>query len=351
MKKHIIRILPIMLTVMIVGVTSCGAMGYLGVFSTQMPRPQSTLEPTAEPSPTHPPTPARTRQPEPTVHPTPAEATPTEEPPTPEPTPTETTSPTPPPQRNWPGGLPRPASVLNPGVTRPRHDMWLQVNLAKQRVVAFVYDENGNYTIPIYAMYCSTGAVYGTTPPGIHYLREKTRWKVLNGDLWGQYSSRIVGGVLFHSVPYSSASMSTCKYSYYNRLGSPASSGCVRLTAADALWIYTYCAVGTPVEVMSDSSAPNYATYITPRKLSGSQGWDPTDPNPANPIYEPWPAAYPVIWNRLSQQEPEPEQPGYEQEPATQPIPTALTGIDMPDFPDPEPAPPPYVPPIEESYE
>ncbi|MCL2433788.1 MAG: L,D-transpeptidase family protein, partial [Clostridia bacterium] len=117
--------------------------------------------------------------------------------------------------------------------------------------------------------------------------------------------------------------------------GSPASSGCVRLTVADALWIYTYCEVGTTVEVVNDRSLPDYATYITPKKLSGSYGWDPTDPNPNNPIYEPWPSYYPQIWGSAAAQQPgaQPEDPAII--PDDPFIPNPATEAPAPSLPDP----------------
>ncbi|MCL2433178.1 MAG: L,D-transpeptidase family protein [Clostridia bacterium] len=196
----------------------------------------------------------------------------------------------------WPGGLPSTPATMNKDVSRPKYKYRLQINLAKQRCVAYTYDAAGKYTVPVYAMVVSTGAVYGTTPLGTHHIMEQFRWKVLNGDYWGQYSSRIVGGVLFHSVPAFQKEANTVNYSFYNKLGSPASSGCVRVTTADAYWIYKNCIVGTVVEVIDDKTKPDYETYIVPKKLVGTSGWDPTDPDANNPLYVAWPTSFPKIW-------------------------------------------------------
>ena len=45
----------------------------------------------------------------------------------------------------------------------------------------------------------------------------KYRWKELRGNVHGQYSTRIVGKVLFHAVPYSKQDNSTLLYRSYNK--------------------------------------------------------------------------------------------------------------------------------------
>ena len=37
--------------------------------------------------------------------------------------------------------------------------------------------------------------------------------------------------------------------SNYNKLGSAASAGCIRMTVADAKWLYDYAAVGSSVKI------------------------------------------------------------------------------------------------------
>ncbi len=69
------------------------------------------------------------------------------------------------------------------------------------------------------------------------------------GSVYGQYCSRITGGVLFHSVFYSTTNPGTLAYNSYNRLGTTASHGCVRLNVADAKWIYDNCPSGTLVNI------------------------------------------------------------------------------------------------------
>ena len=65
----------------------------------------------------------------------------------------------------------------------------------------------------------------------------------------------------------------------------PATKGCVRLSVADAKWIYDNCKNGTKVEVY-DSPDPGPlgkpATYQISEN-SPFKGWDPTDPDAKNP--------------------------------------------------------------------
>ena len=87
------------------------------------------------------------------------------------------------------------------------------------------------------------------------------------------------------SVPYSKQDNSTLLYRSYNKLGNAASHGCVRLTTADAKWIYDCCPLGTTVMIY-DSWGGTVLPKPSAVKISasdGRRGWDPTDPDPANP--------------------------------------------------------------------
>ena len=64
--------------------------------------------------------------------------------------------------------------------------------------------------------------------------------------------------------------------------------GCIRLTVADAQWIYYNCPLGTSVEFYT-SSNPGPLGKPGIQKVSNAgdpyRGWDPTDPDSRNP----WP--------------------------------------------------------------
>lgn len=160
----------------------------------------------------------------------------------------------------------------------------LKINRQQNVVTAYTKDETGEYIIPVRAILCSTG-LYNATPRGTFHLSSKYTWRQLHGGVYGQYASRITGGVLFHSVPYASKNKSTLYWEKYNKLGQQASMGCVRLTVEDAKWIYDNCPSGTTVEVY-DSEDPGPLGKPETLKLdkdNANRGWDPTDPDEKNP--------------------------------------------------------------------
>ena len=160
----------------------------------------------------------------------------------------------------------------NSSVSRAASRYKIKVNKQKNCVTIYKMNTNGKYK-PVKAMVCSTGAA---TPVGTFPLGEKMRWHTLIGPCYGQYCTRIHGGILFHSVWYYKPSPSTLSSEAYNRLGTTASHGCVRLTVADAKWIYDNVPSGSPVTVYN-SSNPGPLGKPSGIRLPSSSRWDPTD--------------------------------------------------------------------------
>lgn len=132
------------------------------------------------------------------------------------------------------------------------------------------------------AMYCSTGRNYGTIK-GTYNTTAKYKWRPLVHGVYGQYSTRIHGAYLFHSVPYYNINKSQISNREYNKLGKQASAGCVRLAVTDAKWIYDHCRIGTRVVI---GESPTLKKPTRPKvKVSTKKraGWDPTDPDVRNP--------------------------------------------------------------------
>ncbi len=160
---------------------------------------------------------------------------------------------------------------------------YIRINRALNVVNIYTMDEQGYYSVPYKAMVCSTG---DATPLGSYNTTAKYRWLSLYGGVYGQYATRIVGAILFHSVPYFTENPADLEFDEYNKLGTAASMGCVRLCVSDVLWIYENCPVGTTVEFYDDYEYPGPMGKPVPITIDTSderRGWDPTDPDPDNP--------------------------------------------------------------------
>ncbi len=159
---------------------------------------------------------------------------------------------------------------------RAEGNYYLKVNKSTNVVTAYTQD-NKPYT----AFVCSAG---DATPLGTFYTPAKYSWWKLDGPSYGQYCTRITGNFLFHSVWYYQQNKTTQSYVQYNKLGTLASHGCIRLTTAAAKWIYDNCPIGTKVIIFNGTSnddplgKPPFIHVST----SVSMGWDPTDPDPNN---------------------------------------------------------------------
>ena len=161
----------------------------------------------------------------------------------------------------------------------------IKVNRAQNMLIIYKTDDKGKYTVPVKAMVCSVGRAGHETPTGTYKLSDKYTWGCLSGNVWGQYVTRITGPYLFHSVPYFTKDKSNLEYEEYNKLGEAASKGCVRLSVADAKWIFENCDKGTTVTIY-DSSEAEPLEKPTPVKIDTNderKGWDPTDPDKKNP--------------------------------------------------------------------
>ncbi len=140
--------------------------------------------------------------------------------------------------------------------TPPRKDgeRWLTVFQGSQSVVCFLAMD-GEWEVER-IMICSCADTVHQTPPGSHYIYSKYAYKamtVMDGIMvYAQYACRFRGHYLFHTVPIGGDYRKFHKYGKkqmlideYEKLGSPASHGCVRLLVGDAYWIYKNCPRGT----------------------------------------------------------------------------------------------------------
>ena len=199
-----------------------------------------------------------------------------------EPTSEETNEPTETPTPTEETTTPSPKASKKPTIVNPTY--YIKVNNQMNTVTIYKKDANGNYTVPVKAMVCSTGYA---SPKNVKYKTlGKWNWGPMFGGVFTQYETLIVGNILFHSVPYLKRyDNNSLEYWEYDKLGQTCSAGCIRLTVADAKWIYDNCEIGTTVEFYS-SSNPGPLGKPSAQKISDNvkcRGWDPTDPDPRNP--------------------------------------------------------------------
>lgn len=148
-----------------------------------------------------------------------------------------------------------------------------QIKINKQRNTVTVYKYRDGEYIPYKAFLCSTGK---STPIGTFRVYQKHRWRALVQHTYGQYCTRFSGPFLFHSVWYHRPNAATMPNEEFNKLGTTASHGCVRLSVQDAKWIYDNCSMGTTVTVYR-SKNPGPLGKPEGIQLPEGTGYDPTD--------------------------------------------------------------------------
>ena len=146
-----------------------------------------------------------------------------------------------------PGATPKPTPEPTPV---PFH---IVVDVANQVTSVYGRDENGEYTVPVRQMLCSTGMKATPSDVGDWVLNGRhSTWCIFPkwGNSYARYWTRINGSIAFHSPIYTAVSNSAMKISSYKKLGQRASHGCIRLAVWDAKWIYDNVGAGTVVSIV-----------------------------------------------------------------------------------------------------
>lgn len=164
------------------------------------------------------------------------------------------------------------------GILPKQSSYYIRVNRTACTVTVYARDGKNGYIIPVKRFACSVGLASTPTPTGTYHTLSKYRWHTLMGPSYGQYCTQVVRGIFFHSVAGYNMTSYNLKASDYNKLGSPASHGCIRLCVRDAKWIYDNCGLGTTVNIY-DSANPGPLGKPSTIKIPSWQNWDPTDPN------------------------------------------------------------------------
>ena len=121
------------------------------------------------------------------------------------------------------------------------NNFWVDVKLGKIHTVTVYRGQ-----LVVRHMVASGGKEESKTPLGTYYTGDKgySFWSPRFGE-GAIYWVRLVGQILFHSVPRESNG--TIKEEEHKKLGLPASHGCIRLDDKDATWIFNNLPYGTPV--------------------------------------------------------------------------------------------------------
>ena len=139
-----------------------------------------------------------------------------------------------------------------PALAAPSY--YVTVDLTNQIVTVY---QAGNVSKSgiVRQMICSSGKKGTSTPTGTFTLPKKSRsserseWYYFSEyRCYAKWATRIRGGILFHSVTYSTKKSGPSASAVRN-LGSPASHGCIRLRVEDAKWIADNCPAGTKVKI------------------------------------------------------------------------------------------------------
>lgn len=162
-------------------------------------------------------------------------------------------------------------------------------------VTAFTYGADGEYTHPVRAMACSTTK----NPKAIRDEKDRLSWVkyqltdkaesvYLSDGNYYRYASYIGEDFMFQSAPYKSESADSLIAEEYNKIGTPSTSKNIRLSVADAKWIYDNCDEGTMVRIVNASNTSLYSPLGVPESMkltesSKSLKYDPTDTDKGNP--------------------------------------------------------------------
>ena len=166
---------------------------------------------------------------------------------------------------------------------------FFEVDVANQVVKVWKYDkETEGYTDLDRAFLCATGTTTYPSPLGTFTLsgRRSAHCKFPN---WGggeaRWWTKITEEIAFHSVLYSdSGNDATLKVSSLTGLGKRGSHGCIRLTVADAKWIYDHAEAGMQVWIHDDAATdPELRYKIKPGELNTKTMMPNVTPDP--PVY------------------------------------------------------------------
>ena len=155
-------------------------------------------------------------------------------------------------------------------------------------VTVYAYNiQSENYNIPVRTMVCSTGDG-GSTPNIEQRIGDKADWVYLSDGNYYRYATYIGEDLMFQSSPYTKEDAASLNAEEYNKIGTPATAKNIRLSLADAKWIYDNCQNGTLVKIVNSDNKDYYFPLGVPVSMKLSENskslkWDPTDSSKDNP--------------------------------------------------------------------
>ena len=165
----------------------------------------------------------------------------------------------------------------------------ITVDVNNQVTTVYGLDANGNYTVPVRQMICSTGMKATPSDVGEWVLNgRRARWCYFSKYYsYAQYWTRINAYIAFHSVIYNQVSYDALSTKSYNLLGSRASHGCIRLLVNDAKWVYDNVGEGVKVTITEDlPDDPELRAALKPAPLGKKSKTPVETPVPtATPAY------------------------------------------------------------------
>lgn len=169
---------------------------------------------------------------------------------------------------------------------------YFEVDVKNQVVKVWEYDSSTqDYTTLAKSFICATGTSSHPSPLGTFTLNGR-RAKYCKFPTWGggeaRYWTRINSEIAFHSVLYSNAGDdSTLKVNSLKGLGKPGSHGCIRMTVADAKWIYEHAKAGMKVWIHDDAASDPELVYSVQPGSYNAQRYAPNT-TPVPPVYTPY---------------------------------------------------------------
>lgn len=158
----------------------------------------------------------------------------------------------------------------------------IEIDLTNQIATVYGVYSDGT-TKPIMSEFVSTARKGKTTPTGSFKIqgasggrKAKLRTaKMSGGKSYAEFLVRFHGAKCMHTVPYKKRQKTGhVNKTEFNKLGTPASSGCVRMPWILASYIYNSCPVGTPVKVFKGKAG--VYPMGKPKKYKATTDIDPT---------------------------------------------------------------------------